>query len=373
MRRTIASAAIVASFGLVAACEPPPGPPQPPTPPVISGFAAVTLRTTAPAPVAVTFRVSDVNGGPLTCVLDDGPSGEPQRTIPDCEHRVSEEYDMPVAETKPWSLTVTDSDGLSTSASTDLTLGSNPDPADNFNITLRFAPGLPDWQIAAAQRAAANWERVLRSGEPAAHLSLDGNTLNGLLAWNGLAGPFDGEVDDVLIDVGPVPTTNGRGAYGLPSLRRSDGTTIYGVLAIGNADFDWNSRQYFLPNVLTHEMGHVLGIGSGDHWWNGAPLAGSFPNYTFKGSHASAEVPVTFDATKGIPLVDTGLPIGDVGAHPKVGVSDRSWTNQHFTTDDIMATAWYGGISRLSVGILRDLGYDTAPDWAVSRPAYYSY
>ena len=75
MRRTITSAAIVASVGLLAACGPPAGPPAPPTAPEISGFAAVSHRTVAPAPVAVTFRVSDVNGEPITCVLDDGPSG----------------------------------------------------------------------------------------------------------------------------------------------------------------------------------------------------------------------------------------------------------------------------------------------------------
>ena len=239
---------------------------------------------------------------------------------------------MPVAETKPWTLTATDSDGLSTSASTELTLGTNPDPADKFNITLRFAPGLPDWQIAAAQQAAADWEAVLRSGEPSAHLYLDGNTLGGLLSANGLAGPFDGEVDDVMIDVGPVPTTNGRGAYGLSAVHRSDGTTVYGVMAIGNGDFDWNSRQAVMSTVLTHEMGHVLGIGNGDTWWN-RPMTGNYPKLSFAGSNATAEVPDNFDAQAGVPLVDTGLPIGDIGAHPKAGVDDRSWSGQHFTTD----------------------------------------
>jgi hypothetical protein len=378
MRRAIVSVAIAASFGLLAACTPPPvtadPPPAPAEAPVISGFAAVTGRAAAPAPVAVTFRVSDVNGGPLTCVLDDGPSGQPPRTIPNCEHRVSGEYDMPAAGTATWSLTATDSGGLSTSATTSLTLGSNPDPTDNFNITLRFAPGLPDWQIAAAQQAAANWEHVLRSGEPTAQVWLNGDTMDGLISLNGLAGPYSGDVDDVMIDVGPVPTTNGRGAYGEPGVRRSDGTTVYGVVAIGNADYDWNSQSSHLPMVLTHEMGHVLGIGAGDNWWNSPWLSGNFPEYSFTGPHASAQVPVTFDATQGIPLVDTGLPIGDIGAHPKLGVSDRSWTGQHFTTPDIMAECWWSGeVSRLSVGILRDLGYDTVPDSGVYAPAYYSY
>ena len=69
MRRAIVSVALAASFGLLAACTPPPvtadPPPAPAEAPVISGFAAVTGRAAAPAPVAVTFRVSDVNGGPL--------------------------------------------------------------------------------------------------------------------------------------------------------------------------------------------------------------------------------------------------------------------------------------------------------------------
>jgi len=373
--RTIKYAAIAASFGLLAACTCPPfcppKTPAPPTAPEINGFATVSHRTVAPAPVAVTFQMTDVNGGPITCVLEGGPAGEQPRTIPDCEHRVAEEYDMPFAETDSWTLTATDSTGLTTSATTHLTLEANPDPSDHFNITLRFAPGLPDWQIAAAQQAAANWEWALRSGLPSAHLALDGNTLGGLLSGNGLAGPFDGEVDDVMIDVGPVPTTNGRGAYGMSDVQRADGTTVYGVIAIGNNDFDWNTYRPWMSTVLTHEMGHVLGIGNGDHWWNHSYIAGDYPKLRFMGPNAAAEVPDNFDATQGIPLVDTGLPIGDIGAHPKWSVTDRSWSNQNFATTDIMANCWgYFGISRLSLGFLRDLGYDTTPDWAVGRLAY---
>jgi len=214
-----------------------------------------------------------------------------------------------------------------------------------FTLELRFLGGLDDAQRTAFALAADRWTRVV-VGE-----------LPGVLA--------DGEyIDDVLVLVQGVDLDGPGGVVGQAGathLRpRAAESAAYlpakGVMSFDVADLARLAADGTLVDVLTHELGHVLGFGTA--WRHKRLISGATSyNPTFAGDAAMAE----YQALRGggrprrVPVENTGGP-GARGGHWREALLPR----------ELMACASWppaesAALSRLTVASLADLGYQVDP------------
>lgn len=119
--------------------------------------------------------------------------------------------------------------------------------ASPFTITVRFAGGLTSSQREAFAAAADRWARVVVGDLPDVEV--------------------DGEVVDDLLVVAAGEDIGGD-AIGIvgPTHVREDGTACRGEMRFDTAALAAMERDGTLLDVVTHEMGHVLGIGT---LWDG--------------------------------------------------------------------------------------------------------
>jgi hypothetical protein len=211
-----------------------------------------------------------------------------------------------------------------------------------FTIHLRFLGGLDDGQCAAFAAAADRWTRVV-VGE-----------LPGVLA--------DGEyIDDLLVLVQGVELDGPGGVVGqagatLLRPASAEGSAFLpakGVMSFDVADLARLAADGTLVDVLTHELGHVLGFGT--TWRHKALISGETSyNPTFAGAAAMAE----YQALRGggrprrVPVENTGGP----------GARCGHWREALFPHELMARATWATGtggmpLSRLTVASLADLGY----------------
>lgn len=221
-----------------------------------------------------------------------------------------------------------------------------------FTIEVRFAGGLSDPQRAAFTAAADRWTRVVVGDLPP--VVVDGES-----------------IDDVLIIAhGAVIDGRGRvlGQAGPTHLRpESAGAAALlparGEMTFDSADLDAMETDGTLDDVITHEMGHVLGIGT--LWAPKGLLAGSgTDDPTFTGAGAVAEY-AALGGTGDVPVENTG------GA----GTAEGHWRETVFG-DELMSGfigAAGNALSRMTAASLADLGYeidlDAAEHYTLPAPA----
>lgn len=218
--------------------------------------------------------------------------------------------------------------------------------ASPFGIEVRFLGGLTDEQRAAFTAAADRWTRMIVGDLPP--VVADGETIDDVLILaQGTA--IDGP-GGVLGQAGPTvlrPASAGAAAL-LPAK---------GVMSFDTADLEQMQADGTLGDVITHEMGHVLGIGS--IWLDKGVLQGSGSiNPTFTGAGAMAEYAALLGAAapRRVPVENTGG-VGTAGAH---------WRETVFR-DELMSgfiAAAGNPISRVTVASLGDLGYQVDVDAA---------
>lgn len=216
-----------------------------------------------------------------------------------------------------------------------------------FSIEVRFLGGLTATQKDAFKKAADRWTKVIVGDLPP--VLVDGEVVDDLLILaQGVA--IDG-VGTILGQAGPTrlrPSNAGAAAF-LPAK---------GTMSFDTADLAQMEKDGSLVDVITHEMGHVLGIGT--IWTNKKLLKGAgTKNPTFRGKRAMAE----FGALRGtkaaaVPVENTGGP----------GTRDSHWRDSVFKNE--LMTGFVAGagnpISRMTVGSLQDLGY--VVDFAAAEP-----
>ena len=172
--------------------------------------------------------------------------------------------------------------------------------APAFVIDVRFKGGLTSAQQAAFTTAAARWARIITADVPS--VVVDGET-----------------IDDIVIDASGTAIDGPQGILGQAGptqLRPGSFLPAAGVMEFDTADLSAMEADGSLVNVITHEMGHVLGLGS---IWDELGLrqgAGSV-NPTFTGRERDARVrdarPAA-RATRAVPLDNVGGP-GTRDAH----------------------------------------------------------
>jgi hypothetical protein len=221
-----------------------------------------------------------------------------------------------------------------------------------FNISLKYVVPMTDAQKAVFEEAARHWERIIIADIA----SISGTVPS---AFAGMPPASSTVIDDIVIEVALTyidgPGVNGRnvlGSAGPRYVRLSDGLPLSGVMYFDTYDLGLMDERGIFDEVIKHEMGHVLGIGT---LWNlGAPFparqlrTGAPANYAFVGKHAN----IQWNAEGGTGL----LPIANVGAAGSIGGHWR----ESVLFNELMTPSIGGGVnplSRITAASMRDLGY----------------
>ncbi|MDH3457892.1 MAG: hypothetical protein OER90_13720, partial [Gemmatimonadota bacterium] len=133
-------------------------------------------------------------------------------------------------------------------------------PTTGFDIDVHFLTPVTVSQEAAFTAAAAKWESVITGDLPTELVSLPLIFCGGVLdeyvddvAINALIGPIDGVGGTLGFASFCWPRNLGGGVWGLPA---------YGIMVFDSDDVVDLETNGQLNDVVLHEMGHVLGIGS---------------------------------------------------------------------------------------------------------------
>ncbi|GAA4559589.1 leishmanolysin-related zinc metalloendopeptidase [Pseudonocardia xishanensis] len=200
-----------------------------------------------------------------------------------------------------------------------------------FAIDVRFTGGLTDRQQAAFAAAADRWARMIVGDLPA--VTVDGETVDDVLVLAGGAA-IDG-AGQILGQAGPT-RVRPASAGGLPAV---------GEMQFDTADLAQMERDGTLDDVITHEMGHVLGIGT---LWSPLLSGAGTDDPRFTGPGAVAEWR-ELDGTGDVPVENTG---GE-------GTREGHWRESVFSNELMSGFIAAAGnpLSRVTVASLADLGY----------------
>lgn len=215
-----------------------------------------------------------------------------------------------------------------------------------FTIEVRFLGGLNAAQKKAFKLAADRWTKVIVGDLPS--VKVDNEVIDDILIL-AQGTDIDGP-GGILGQAGPTrlrPKSAGKAAY-LPAK---------GAMYFDKADLKDMEKDKTLNDVITHEMGHVLGIGT---IWDikGLLKKAGTANPTFSGAGAKAEYRAlrNASASKAVPVENAGGP----------GTADSHWRESVFKSE--LMSGWIAAqgnpLSRMTVASLGDLGYEVDLDAA---------
>jgi Leishmanolysin len=207
-----------------------------------------------------------------------------------------------------------------------------------YKIEVRFLGGLNTAQKNAFKAAADRWSKVIVGDVPS--VVVGGEVIDDLLI-EAQGVPIDGP-NGILGQAGPTnlrPASAGASAF-LPAK---------GIMSFDTADLAQMQANGTLLDVITHEMGHVIGIGT--IWTRKGLLAGAgTANPTFTGTNAKRE----FGILKGTGPV--AVPVENSGG---AGTRDSHWRESVFKNELMSGfiAAPNNPLSKVTVASLKDLGY----------------
>ncbi|MFB7172702.1 leishmanolysin-related zinc metalloendopeptidase [Streptomyces sp. NPDC056254] len=225
-----------------------------------------------------------------------------------------------------------------------------------FQIEVRFIGGLTNSQKDVFAEAAERWARVI-VGDLETAIIRD----------------FSGDViiDDILIDAEGVFLDGVFGVLGEAGPRvfrpqtalAGAGLPAKAVMRFDKADLGQMEDDGSLLDVITHEMGHCLGI-TGLVWSafgllkDFSPLSTLPGNPTFVGPGAMAEFGALMEAGQPLPV-----PVANVGG---AGSAGSHWRETVFRNELMSPTVAAAGnpLSRLTAASLGDIGYEVDLDGA---------
>lgn len=235
-----------------------------------------------------------------------------------------------------------------------------------FIIDLRFVGNVSSAVKQAATQAARRWETVISAPLIPYHVISSATD----------CGPGIPAVDTtetsmmIIIRSDSIDGRSNTVGLGGPCIIRDDAPqfTALGTITVDSADVSGLNQQGILVAMLTHEMGHVLGIGT--LWSDGsvrdsvtyfpntaAGLGGPDPVFIGRAARAaSAELAFTADSSLGVPIENSG---GD-------GTRDGHWRATVFG-HELMTGTLHNGLNPLSlvtIEALADFGYTVVPEAA---------
>lgn len=351
MRKGWGAAAVAVTVALAAACTASPAPgtatttttvPGDPSSPVISRFVASGSGGPAPLTVALGWTISDPSGLEMVCEIDEDGDGTYDQTVVSCTSDTVRTVNFPSAGRTRVGLRV--SDGASPPVTAEVEVVAGPPSGEPFNISLLFVGSFTPVRTAAFNNAAARWSEVIHTG-------LTDLPLTYAAAGCGEdSAAFSGTIDDVLITAS-VTAIDGPGnvlaSAGPCYYRTSDGLALAGSMQFDVADIGSLENSGDLEDVVLHEMGHVLGIGTLPGWSNNQAGAGTSTS-AFVGPRSRGAWQ-ELGGTGPVPVENNGIP-GTTDSHWRESVFDRELMTGY-------EDAGRDPLSRLTVAALGDLGY----------------
>ena len=232
-------------------------------------------------------------------------------------------------------------------------------PPSAFDVTLRYITPVSVSQHSAFANAVARWRKVIMSDAPDLSLNLP-------QGFCGIGEPALNEaIDDLLIYV-QIMTIDGPGRVlgqaGPCAVRTGGAPGLIGVMRFDIEDVLALEAEQHFEDVILHEMGHILGIGT---LWSLRQLmagkGGPDPYYTGANGRDG------FAAIGGGAYGGTAVPIETVGGS---GTRDSHWRESILTSELMTGFSEAAGtrmpLSLLTIGALRDLGYDVST-WGDDR------
>ncbi len=222
-----------------------------------------------------------------------------------------------------------------------------PPPTDlGYHIAVTLRTPMTPSQAAAFQGAANTLMQIVTGDLPDIPLFADDLLIDAFVT------PIDGP-GRILGSAGPNFLRNIRGTGGLPGVIYN-GLPVGGQMLFDSADLAQLEADGQLFDVILHEMGHVLGLGS--LWGFQGLIQGSFtPDPRFRGSLATLEYNRIFGRN------DTSVPIESFfTAGP--GSGEGHWRESVFVNELMTPFAEAAGtampFSRISAAALADMGYE---------------
>ena len=214
-----------------------------------------------------------------------------------------------------------------------------------FNIDLKFLVPATDEQVAIFEAAAARWERIIIRDVPAFTGTLPS-------AFEGFPPAVDGTVDDIVIEV-VLAEIDGPGQIlgqaGPRFVRTSDFLTLSGVMFFDVDDLDFLDEIGLFEEVIVHEMGHVLGVGT---LWDAPDLRDLRKDEEGDPYFAGRRANIFWNAEGGT----FELPVEDVGGP---GTRLGHWRESELRNELMTGFLNLGEnpLSRITAGSMRDLGW----------------
>ena len=215
----------------------------------------------------------------------------------------------------------------------------------SFNIAVRYIGAASARQQQAVAAAVARWQSVITTDLP----NVPMNTAAGSCAPSQPA--LNETVDDLLIyvefkeidGVGKV-----LGSAGPCYIRTESGLPIVGYLQLDGADLKMMETSGSIDDVVLHEIGHILGIGT--LWSRAALVVGAgTDDPMFTGTNAVGAYGKLGGTQTGVPVENTG----------ETGTRDGHWRETIFGNE--LMTGYISGtnnpLSALTIASLKDLGY----------------
>ncbi|ELR98770.1 pre-peptidase C-terminal domain-containing protein [Gloeocapsa sp. PCC 73106] len=212
--------------------------------------------------------------------------------------------------------------------------GGGDGDSTTYDIDLVFVSEVTESQQRAFNEAAKRWEEAIIGDLPEEFSSR-----------------FNQEVDDLVIQVNIAEDDGPGGTLGFAGPRElRDGSLLpySGEMSFDVADIGVLEQQGQLEDVIVHEMGHVIGIGT---VWDTQIEANNTPEAGFIGNQAVNEYQDIFRNTDNFVPVETDGGPGTAFGH---------WDEELFTRE-LMSGFLNDGknpLSRITIGALDDLGYE---------------
>ena len=228
----------------------------------------------------------------------------------------------------------------------------------DYDIDIRFfGPGMTQDQEALFTNAAARIRAIVVGDVP--DMPLINVDVSSECGVPGL--PTLNETVDDLVIFASVQPIDGAGkilAEAGPCTFRPDaqgGATAIGLMLFDSSDVATMAAQGILQDVITHEMLHVVGIGT--MWSAKHLLAGAGTSAV---SYFGAQGVAGCVSDGGVSTCSQSVPVENNGVP---GTADAHWRESTFGSELMTGYVNYGGmpLSAITVGSLADMGYTVNP------------